>query len=821
MRGEFIVAKVAISRAAYSFDAEYSYSVPENLRDAAKVGVRVIVPFGKGNKRSIGFITRTYAESEYNEKLKPISSVIDSESLLTDEMMKIIFWLKENTFCTFFDAYKSVVPTGFSYSFSKHYNLVNTYIDDERLSSEERNIIEFLRINKNQREIDNFLDSRNDPDKKRIVDKLIDKGFIEETESLKRRVGDESVKMVRLSDRYLSGEEAFSFTPKQSMVIKLLEESGSASVKEVCYMTNCTTTIIKRLCEKGILHEYKYEVMRDAVGDITERRDPEEIQLNEEQTAAYEGIMSLVKSGKPAGALLYGVTGSGKTSVFIRVIHSVLKMGKTAIMLVPEISLTPQMVTKFKLLFGEKIALLHSSLSLGQRIDEFKRIKRGEARIVIGTRSAVFAPVSNLGIIIMDEEGEQSYKSDTSPRYHARDVGIQRCGHNGGVLLMASATPSLESFYFAQNHRFHLFELKHRYADVSLPQVEIIDMQREAAEGNDSLFSRQLADKITETLEKNEQVILLLNRRGFTTYISCAECRQPVVCPNCNIPLTYHKKNNRYMCHYCGYTMDNNCVCPNCKSDKLKSSGVGTQRVEDEIARIFPSARILRMDADTTSSRYSYEENFRAFENHEYDIMLGTQMIAKGLNFPEVTLVGVVSLDKALFTGDFKSYERTFSLLTQVVGRSGRGQKPGFAYIQTFVPEHYVLNLAAQQNYDEFYAEEIALRQALIYPPFCDICVIGFSAPLESKAISASKWVTWLIGEYIKTHKVSFPLRAIGPAPCTLEMINNKYRYRLILKSKNNKDFREMIRFVLSEFYKNNDFRTVHIYADINGDIGL
>ncbi len=821
MRGEFVVAKIAISRAAYSFDVEYSYSVPASLRDAAKVGVRVIVPFGKGNKRSIGFITRTYAESEYNEKLKPILSVIDSESLLTEEMMKIIFWLKENTFCTFFDAYKSVVPTGFSYSFSKHYNLVNTYINDERLSSEERNIIEFLRINKNQREIDNFLGSRNDPDKKRVVDSLIDKGFIEETESLKRRVGDESVKMVRLSERYLSGEEAFSFTPKQSMVIKLLEESGSASVKEVCYMTNCTTTIIKRLCEKGILHEYKYEVMRDAVGDITERQNPEDILLNQEQTSAYEGIMSLVKSGNPAGALLYGVTGSGKTSVFIRVIDSVLKLGKTAIMLVPEISLTPQMVTKFKLLFGEKIALLHSSLSLGQRIDEFKRIKRGEARIVIGTRSAVFAPVSDLGIIIMDEEGEQSYKSDTSPRYHARDVGIQRCGHNGGLLLMASATPSLESFYFAQNHRFYLFELKHRYADVSLPKVEIIDMQKEAAEGNDSLLSRQLADKITETLEKNEQVILLLNRRGFTTYISCAECRQPVVCPNCNIPLTYHKKNNRYMCHYCGYTMDNNCVCPNCKSDKLKSGGVGTQRVEDEIARIFPSARILRMDADTTSSRYSYEENFKAFENHEYDIMLGTQMIAKGLNFPNVTLVGVVSLDKALFTGDFKSYERTFSLLTQVVGRSGRGQKPGFAYIQTFVPEHYVLNLAAQQDYDEFYAEEIALRQALIYPPFCDICVLGFSSTLESKAISASKWVTWLIGEYIKTHKVSFPLRAIGPAPCTLEMINNKYRYRLILKSKNNKNFREMIRFVLSEFYKNNDFRAVHIYADINGDIGL
>lgn len=821
MRGEFKVAKIAISRAAYSFDAEYSYSVPEDLQDKVYAGVRVLVPFGRGNKKSIGFVTRTYAESEYNEKLKPLSAVIDRESLLTEEMMKIVFWLKENTFCTFYDAYKTVVPTGFSYSFSRHYKLVNSYIDIGSLSGEERSIVEFMQASSNQREVDNFLDSRGDASKKRIVDGLIDKGIIEENESLKRRVGDESVKMVELSREYLSGEKSFSFTPKQAMVIKLLEESGSASVKEVCYMTNCTPTIVKRLCEKKILHEYKYEVMRSAVGDACVNKDPGEIILNTEQKQAYDGIMSLIRAHKPAGALLYGVTGSGKTSVFIKLIDSVLKMGKTAILLVPEISLTPQTVTKFKTLFGDLIALLHSSLSLGQRTDEFKRIKNGEARIVIGTRSAVFAPVSDLGIIIMDEEGEQSYKSDSSPRYHARDVAIQRCGHHGCVLLMASATPSLESFYFARNNRFRLFELKHRFSDAELPKVEIIDMQREAAEGNDSLLSRKLADKITETLQKKEQTILLLNRRGFTTYISCADCRQPVVCPNCNIPLTYHKKNNRYMCHYCGYTMDNRSVCPSCGSDRLRSAGVGTQRVEDEIERIYPGARVLRMDADTASSRYSYEENFKAFENHEYDIMLGTQMIAKGLNFPDVTLVGVISLDKALFTGDFKSYERTFSLLTQVVGRSGRGSKAGYAYIQTFVPEHYVLNLASQQNYDEFYSEEIALRQSLIYPPFCDICVIGFSADMESKAISASKWVTGIIGEYIRDHEIKFPLRAIGPAPCTLEMINNKYRYRLILKTRNNKDFRNMIRYVLDEFYKNNDFRSVHIYADINGDIGL
>ncbi|MBQ1432938.1 MAG: primosomal protein N', partial [Ruminococcus sp.] len=481
----------------------------------------------------------------------------------------------------------------------------------------------------------------------------------------------------------------------------------------------------------------------------------------------------------------------------------------------------PQMVAKFKVLFGEKIALLHSSLSLGQRMDEFKRIKRGEAKIIIGTRSAVFAPAQDIGVIIMDEEGEQSYKSDSNPRYHARDVAIQRCGHNGALLLLASATPSLETFYHAKQGRFHLFTLKHRYKDAALPDVEIVDMQTEAAQGNDSLLSRTLADRLTDTLSRGEQAILLLNRRGFTTYISCAECRQPVVCPKCNIPLTYHRKNDRFMCHYCGFTMDNNAVCPSCGSPKLRSSGVGTQRVEDEVARIYPEARILRMDADTTTSRYAYEENFKAFENHEYDIMLGTQMIAKGLNFPDVTLVGVISLDKALFTGDYRSYERTFSLLTQVAGRSGRGSKPGVAYIQTFVPDHYVLNLAAQQNYDEFYEEEIALRQSLIYPPYCDICVIGFSAPMESRAIKAAEITEKLIAEYIRSNKVDFPMRAIGPAPCTLETINGKFRYRLILKIRNTGCFRRMIRAVLKSLNDNRELKDVHIYADINGDIGL
>ena len=821
MRGVFLIAKVAVSSAIYSFDCEYSYRIPNEYKSMAKAGVRVLVPFGKGNRKTIGFITRLYEETEFDEKIKPIIKVIDEESLLTDEMLSIIMWLKENTFCTYFDAFKSVVPSGYTVNVTQRYTLANKSINEDELDDDELDIVKIVKYAKNQREVDRILDYTGNPKLKKLITGLIDKGVLEESNVLKRKTGDETVRMVRLSDEYIKGEIVTNFTVKQKNVVDFLQEYNCASVKEVCYMTNCTETIIKRLVQKQVLKNFRQEVMRNAIGEIGKRVNIDDIVLNEEQQNAFLGIMDLINANKPAGALLYGVTGSGKTSVFYHLINQVLKMGKTALLLVPEISLTPQMVNKFKAVFGNSIAVLHSSLSLGQRMDEFKRIKKGDAKIVIGTRSAVFAPLSNIGIIIMDEEGENTYKSETSPRYHARDVAIQRCGHNNCVLVMASATPSLESFYYAKNGRYKLFELKERYSKSNLPDVEIIDMQSEAEAGNNGLFSRQLIDSINKNLEKKEQTILLLNRRGFNTYVSCLECKQPVVCPNCSIPLTYHKKNDKLMCHYCGYTMDNTGRCPECGSDHLHTSGVGTQRVENELVRLFPNAKLLRMDADTTYSKYSYEENFKDFEQGKYDIMLGTQMIAKGLNFPNVTLVGVLSLDKALFTGDFRSYERTFSLITQVAGRSGRGDKPGTAYIQTFVPDHYVINLAAKQDYDEFYNEEIALRHALTYPPFCDICVIGFSSDLESRAIKASNWFVDALKEYVREEKVKFPLRALGPAPCTLEMINKKYRYRLILKCKNTRDFRKMISSLLIKFYKNRDFGLVKITADINGDIGL
>ena len=821
MPARYTVAQVAVSAAAYSFDSEFSYLVPDELCGLIVPGVRVLVPFGKANKRVIGFVLRVLGFDEKPERVKPVLRLVDERPLVNDEQLKIIAFLKENTFCTYFDAFRSVVPAGYGYVCTTHYSLVNSMPETD-LTDEERAALEFIKNCSSQRDVDEYLDHTGDKKKKALVTSLLDKGVIEESQELKRKTADSELKMLRLSDDYLTARAGISLTAKQTLVVRVLDEVGCISEKEVCYMTGCTPTLLKRMSDKNIITFFKTEALRNAIGEQTEHIEPKSLVLNSEQQAAFEGILAMCDGGKPGGALLHGVTGSGKTSVFIRLIDAMQKRGKSSLMLVPEISLTPQMLKKFKAYFGECIAVIHSSLSPGQRMDEYKRIMRGDATVVIGTRSAVFSPLKNLGLIIMDEEGESTYKSDQSPRYHARDVAIQRCGFNNCTLLMASATPSLESYYYAKNKRFSLFELESRYNDYPLPEVKIVDMSSPTEDGNNGVISFELADRLRETLEKGEQSILLLNRRGFNTYVSCADCKKPIECPNCSIALTYHKKNNRMMCHCCGYSMPYPEKCPSCGSSKIRSSGVGTQMIEQEISKIFPEARLLRMDADTASTRYDYESKFSAFEKGEYDIMLGTQMIAKGLNFPNVTCVGVISLDKALFAGDFRSFERTFSLITQVVGRGGRGQKPGTAYIQTFVPDHYVLDLASMQDYKEFYEQEIALRKALIYPPFCDICVIAFSAVLESKAILASERFVEMMNDYLCKYRDSIKfLRVLGPVPRALERVAGRYRYRIILKCKNNNSFRKMISTLLVASSKEAACKEVRIYADINGDIGM
>lgn len=820
MQTRFTVAKIALSGTALSFDTQYSYNMPQGLVSKAQPGSRVIVPFGRGNRKRLGFITRLYECDHMREELKNVISIVDEQPLVNEEMLKIIFWLKENTFCTYFEAYKTLVPIGYDYNLSTHYKAVNAYVDSE-LSEDEQSLFNAFMLAESQREKDLLMDSRGDAKKKALVESLIEKGVIEEADILKRKVGDETIRMVKLTNTFLDAEVGGKITPKQQQVIDLLAQCETASIKEICYMLGVTQSIIKRLIQNGICETYDAEVLRTPDFKETERKDPESIILNEDQQRVFLGILELVKKAKPCGSLLYGVTGSGKTSVFIKLIHEVLKSGKTALMLVPEISLTPQTVMKFRSLFGETVAVIHSNLSLGQRVDEFKRIKSGEARIVIGTRSAVFAPLDNIGIIIIDEEGEHTYKSESSPRYHARDVAIQRCGHHGATLLLASATPSIESYYYARSGRFHLFELPKRYNKTSLPRVITVDMQAEVQDGNDSLFSRSLKSAIDENLKRHEQSILLLNRRGFNTYVTCLECRTPVECPNCNIPLTYHKKNNRLMCHYCGYTRSNVTECEHCHSTHLKATGVGTQRVEDEVERLFPNARVLRMDADTTSSRYSYEKYFDSFAKGEYDIMLGTQMIAKGLDFENVTLVGVLSLDRSLYTGGFQSYEKTFSLLTQVVGRSGRGSKKGVAFIQTFSPEHYVINLASKQDYKEFYEGEIELRHALTYPPFCDICVVGISSEVNDEAQRSSQEFINILKQNITELNYKMPLRVLGPSPCVMTRINGRFRHRIIIKCKNNSAFRALMGKTLIDASKSKVFCNTRLFADINGDTGI
>jgi len=806
------LAAVAVSAANYGFDRRYKYTVPVELENKAKNGVRVIVPFGNGNRKQVGVIIQIdSAENEDTSQFKPINSIIDDEPILNDEMLEMVYWLRNTTLCTYFEAFRTVIPVGLGVNFTRKYELS----EDISGLSEEKLSPEALKLLKAARTDDSAL---KDADNKALKE-LLAAGFLEERELVKRRAKDETVKMLRLSEEFLNGSLAVNLSPKQKKVIQLLMEGGSASLKETAYICGVTSAVIKNMISKGIAETYEYEVLRTP--DVTASEDADDIVLNDEQQSVYEGVSALINEMKPSVSLLYGVTGSGKTPVFAKLIRHTLSLGRNVIMLIPEISLTPQTAQRFRSLFGEMVAIMHSSLSLSQRLNEYKRVKAGQARIVVGTRSAVFAPLENIGLIIIDEEGERTYKSESAPRYNAKEIAKKRCVTHNAVLLMASATPSIESYYYAKSGRYKLFEMEKRYSRDTLPDAEIVDLAVEGFYGSSSVFSERLVEEINYNLEKKEQTILLLNRRGYHTYISCGDCREPLHCPNCSIPLTYHKVNDRLICHYCGYSEEMTDKCPKCGSKHLRLTGLGTQKAEDEVAALFPNAKVLRMDADTAYSRYAYEKSFKAFEAGEYDIMLGTQMIAKGLDFPGVTLVGVLSIDKALFAGDFRSYERTFSLITQVVGRCGRGDKQGRALIQTYVPEHYVLELAARQDYKAFYEQEISSRKALMYPPFCDICTLEFASVIESCADRASQAFLGLIRGTIENGQINVPIRVLGPSKCVHEKINGKYRYRMIIKCKNNRQFREYIGSLYKKCFGMKEFANVQTALDINGDINL
>lgn len=812
-----MIAEIAVSGTAYSFDMLFSYRIPAEMK--LQRGCRVLVPFGRGNRRRVGVVMDFNEDDE--KSLKPVAAQIDTEPVLNAEQLKLAEFLHERTFCTWYDGIKAMLPPAMTVRADENFRLVKGFNDYDKLSERAKGLIEVLESLEDKTIVTELLKNFITDNGRLYIDELLEAGALSSENTFKQTVGDSTVRMIRLSYDFLCNPTAFRLTPKQERAADFLREWGTASVKEAAYMCGFTESVFKRLVANGAAEEYDMELLRSVDDGAGEHINPDSTVLSEEQQTVHDEIFSRITEKKAGVYLLHGVTGSGKTSVFEKLIHNTVNLGRRAMLLIPEIGLTPQVLKRFRALFGDRVAVIHSGLSLGQRLDEYKRIKRGDADIIIGTRSAVFAPADNIGLIIIDEEGERSYKSDSSPRYHAHDIAKQRCAYHGATLLLASATPSVESYYLAERGVYKLLEMKNRYNASSLPDVAIVDMNIERISGNPTEFSQQLVDEVNINLKNGEQSILLLNRRGFHTIISCVDCYQPIYCPNCSVPLTYHRKNGKLMCHYCGFAQEPATVCPVCGSERLKSMGFGTQRLEEELKMFFPSARILRMDADTTFSRYSYEKGFAEFKNGEYDIMVGTQMIGKGLDFPNVTLVGVLSIDKALYAGDFRSYERTFSLITQVVGRGGRGSRKGRAILQTFMPDHYIMNLAAAQDYRGFYNEEIAIRRTLIFPPLCDMCVFCFAGVDEEEVRIGADAVISLMNRRLNELQPKTPVRVLGPVRASYGRLNGKFRWRIIMKMKNTAEMRGFISSILTEGAKLKEMKKITFYADINGDVGV
>ncbi|MBQ8550826.1 MAG: primosomal protein N' [Clostridia bacterium] len=803
------VAAVVIDKSTPMFDRQYDYLLPVGTRKDDIVGCRVLVPFGKGNTKRQGFVL-SVKETDNTEHLKSIISVVDNTPVLNDEMLKMVVWLKEHTFSTYFDAIHAVLPSGLGMKLVNEYSIRNS--DFSALSGDELAVVEY---------VEKFGSATADKVSKHfslsfaddILEKLTANGYLYKDSNPIRKVVDATVKTVRLTEP--EPEDSIKLTPKQRSVVELLRDVGAMSVREITYFTGVSSVVINNLEKYGVVEFFDTEIYRRP--DMTRvAASAEKITLTEEQQAVCDTVTAKLAAGEYAPVLLHGVTGSGKTQVFMHLVEKTVLEGRGVIVMVPEIALTPQMLELFYSRFGDKVAVFHSALPLGQRLDEWKRVKNGEALIALGTRSAIFAPLSNIGLIVMDEEQEHTYKSEQSPRFHTRDVAKFRSAYHSAVCLLCSATPSIESYSAAKAGKYTLCEINERYGNAVLPTVVPIDMRGEAAAGNKGTLSMTLTEELQKTLDDGKQAILLLNRRGHNTYISCPNCGYIATCENCSVSMTYHSASGRLMCHYCGHSKPYTPTCPNCGGNHLKYSGAGTQKLEDELKMIFPSARVLRLDADTTMAKNAFRDKLSAFARGEYDILLGTQMVAKGLNFPNVTLVGVISADQSMHSGDFRGFERTFSLLTQVVGRSGRGDSPGRAYIQTLDPENDVIKLAAAQDYKSFYEEEILTRKLMVYPPYCDILSVMTSAATAGFSAKAAECFVAILTELLKGDFADVKMIILRPTPTIVPRVNNRYRYRIVIKCRMNKRTRELINAAIDKYYKTEFGKKSTISVDVN-----
>ena len=811
------MVKVAVSAAPYSIDKPYSYLVPESLAAAAVPGVRVMVPFGRGNKESEGLILARVQEPKLPGS-KALRQILDSEPVLDKAGIDLALWMRGRYFCTVFEAVKTILPAGLWYGLREIWSLA---MEPEAARSAAVGIpgawqvLDLLEKQGGKADIRVLRDALGDGAEKPL--KAMKKAEILACETgAKRKIADKSHRMVELAvnteDAYALTEPKRRSAPARYEVVNFLATAGRTPAAEVSYYTGASSRTLKTMEKAGLIAFSEEEELR--VPSLDDVEPGPEIVLNEEQQRAFEEILGRVQAEKPSVTLLHGVTGSGKTQVYLRLVQETLALGKTAMVLVPEIVLTPQMMRKFSSYFGSRVAMLHSSLKMTERYDQWKRIRRGEVDVVLGTRSALFAPLKNLGLIIMDEEQEGSYQSENVPRYDAREVAKYLCVREKAALVFGSATPTVETAWAVEQGSYQKALLRRRYNENALPEVLIADLRQEILNGNPGLISTPLRQELEKNLAAGEQSILFLNRRGSSRMLLCGECGYVPQCPRCSTAMTYHSANGRLMCHYCGHSEPAADTCPEC-GGWMKHVGAGTQKVEEELRELFPEAGILRMDADTTAG--GHEEILQTFERERVPILLGTQMVAKGLDFENVTLVGVLSADISLYVDNYRAAERTFSLLTQVVGRAGRGGKTGRAVIQTYTPGNDVIRCAARQDYDAFYESEIRMRRLRRYPPFADLFTVTVSGTEEGRVLRAAVSVRETLRQLCRRPELAAgEPEVLGPAPAPVVKVNNRFRYRCTLVGKNDKATREMLAWLQKDFAKDSANRGMNLFVDHN-----
>jgi len=812
-----MIAKIAVSAANFAIDKPYSYAIPASM--ALQPGLRVMVPFGRSNRHTEGVVLSVEEGPEAG--LKFVASVLDEVPVLSHTMLQLAAFMRNRYFSTFFDCLRVMLPAGLWFQ-SK-----DTYALTEDLSWQEMRI----RQTDAAAVLQILADCGGSCDGKLLRDAITDEEALEKALSylLKRKwittqrsfLRNTSDKTELIATLAASSEEALEYAarrPKsaamQRAVLELMCSVGEAAVKEICYFTGCKSATVKKLAELGYLTLWEKPLLRCRQIQPAKLDGP--LQLSHVQQIAFDGLCNQMDAPKPGTALLYGVTGSGKTAVYIKLIQRTLEQNKQAMLLVPEIALTPQLLGLMAAYFGQTVAVLHSSLSAAERYDQWKRVKAGEAKVVVGTRSAVFAPCPNLGLVILDEEQEHSYKSENAPRYSAKDVALWRGIKENALVLLGSATPSVESMFYAKSGIYTLYTLKERFGGRALPKVQIVDMREELKNGNDSSLSYALQDAIGQTAENNKQSILFLNRRGNSRALVCVDCRSIPECPRCNVRLTFHSANSRLMCHYCGHSepAPARCQC----GGPMKQLGTGTQKVQEELTALFPGMSVDRMDTDTVSAVNTHERILDHFKNENIPVLIGTQMVAKGLNLPNVTTVGVLDADLGLYTDSFRAAETTFNMLTQVVGRAGRGDSEGKAWLQTMNPQHKVITLAANQDYDGFYDLEIGLRRVQSAPPFGDLTMVTFTGMEEAKVLRGAVKFKDSLNMLLKHPDYqNEQCTVLGPAPCPVPKINYNFRHRLTLRCRMTKQLRQLLAHLLRQFSQDRENRGVTAFIDVNG----